>query len=162
MKRILVGLALIASAATGLAASKAPSASSAPAAVRADVLIRHAYFGCHVWSVNGNREVAAQKLSIRAGGLVTVTNHDGCLHTLVQLAGPTDAWIGSAATGERTDGVLVPYGPPVAVKLVHPGTYVFGTVAGEHGLTIAEKAGDAASAPDYDLTLTVRVLPTID
>lgn len=43
-----------------------------------------------------------------------------------------------------------------------PGTYVFTTVEGSHGLTMAERAGDAASAPDNELMLEVRVLPTID
>jgi hypothetical protein len=162
MKRIIVGLAVSAVLISAVAASTPGRATSAPAAARASVVIKHAYFGCHIWSVNDARATVENKLTIRAGAIVTVVNRDNCRHTLVQVSGPTEVWIGNAETGTVTDGSLVPYGLPVDVKLAMPGTYVFTTVEGAHGLTMAERAGDAALAPDHELVLTVKVLPTID
>ena len=160
-KRVTVGLVLAAFLAWAAAVSMPVRATSTPPAARGSVLIRHAYFGCHVWSANGDRAAAEQRLAIRAGGVITVVNHDNCRHTLVQVSGPTGAWIGNKV-GVPTSGRLVAYGAPVSIRLALPGTYVFTTVEGSHGLTMLERAGDAALAPDNELMLTVTVLPTID
>lgn len=162
MKRNIVWVVASALLASVVAASIAGNATSAPTAQRAGVVIKHAYFGCHVWSANGARATAESKLTIRPGAIITVANVDNHTHTLVQVSGPTAAWIGDAATATETDGSLVPYGSPVDVRLAMPGTYVFTTVREPHGLTLTERAGDAALVPGNDLVLIVKVLPTID
>jgi hypothetical protein len=162
MKRILVALAGTALLVSVTAASSATRATSAPAASgmtsRVEVVIKHAYLGCHVWSANGNRAAATQEVTLGQGGLLTVTNLDNCKHTLVQVSGPAPTWMGALATGKQSDGTLT-YGAPVTLELTTPGTYEFGTFEGPHGLTIQERAGDAALAPDNDLLLKVTVVP---
>jgi plastocyanin len=162
MKRFIVGVAVSALLGSAVAASTPGRATSAPTASRASVVIKHVYFGCHVWSVNDSRASVESRLTIRPGTTVTVANLDNHRHTLVQVSGPTAAWIGDAATATETAGLLVPYGSSVDVRLAMPGTYVFTTVRESHGLTLTERAGDAALVPGNDLVLTVKVLPTID
>lgn len=164
MRKILVALAGVAVVVFVTAASSATTATTAPAAAtadvtsRAEVVIKHASFGCHVLSVNGERGAATQEVTLSQGGLVTVANIDTCRHTLVQASGPEPALIGDPETGKATDGSL-PYATTVALSFASPGTYEFGTIEGPHGYTMQEKAGDAASARDHDLLLRVIVVP---
>lgn len=163
MRKTLVAIAGVAVAVSITAAASALQAtpSAAPTAgvtPPADVVIKHASFGCHILSVSGERGAATQEVTLRQGSLLTVANIDSCRHTLTQASGPEPAWMGDPATGKTSDGSL-PYGTTVALRFTTPGTYEFGTIEGPHGYTIQEKAGDAASAPDNDLLLTVTVIP---
>ena len=128
----------------------------------ADLTIRHASVGCHMWAVNGGRYQATQRLVLREGQSFTVENRDNCGHELVQTAGPSMA-MQNLSGAEGT--AIAPFRPGVRVTLLQPGAYAFKTVESEAfkygwqdelygGFSRAQSHG-----PDRVLQLIVRVWP---
>jgi hypothetical protein len=69
-----------------LIVASAASAGSPPS--NASLLIRHQVQGCHTWSANHDAFKASQSITLRRGGLLTVTNNDVMPHKLVLTSGP--------------------------------------------------------------------------
>jgi plastocyanin len=104
------------------AASAAAFAGQAAAGSNVGITIRHQLVGCHSWAVGNGPYKATQQLSIMRGTSLTFTDNDVMSHTIVQLSGPK-----LAIHGAR----LAKIGAHTVVFLGKPGTYVFGTKAGE-------------------------------
>jgi len=153
VKMLVAGVAALV-----LGAASAGSVSSMPA--RADLTIRHAVVGCHVWSVNDGALGVAQTVVVSEGQSISVTNRDDCGLRLVQTAGP-EGVLSTAKTVE-------PLGPLVRVAMHEPGVYRFvvtdDPAADYAGGDAGQEFGLARSrptiGPDNVLTLTVRVVPT--
>jgi plastocyanin len=124
-----------------VAAALAGAAAAAPPSVQ--VLIRHETKGCHAWSVDNGAFAAKQKLTAAPGTTITFTDNDVMPHRLVQLAGPKATL--------RTPNMHT-MSATASVKLLAPGTYVFGTKAGEDYFKGVKTVG-----PDNVLRLTVVV-----
>jgi hypothetical protein len=156
MKRLslalVLGLALAgATAAFGLAAHGKPPRS-------ARMLIRHQLRGCHAWSVDGGPFRAAQRVTIRRGGALAITNDDVMPHRLVQLGGPRvrmhngDSMPMHMGRGDDGPGRMDHMGATTKITFSKAGTYRFKTVAGEDYMS-----GFRTIGPDNLLRLTVTV-----
>ena len=156
MKRALLsGLAafLVAAAVVGVV-----MAAGSRTSAHADLTIRHASVGCHVWALGGGAGRTAQTLVLRVGQSFTVTNRDNCGHSLVQTSGPSNALAGAKT--------IESLGAPLRVALYVPGVYSFTTSEHEdyaYGATEAQQnfgfAKLTSGGMDNTLTLRVRVLP---
>jgi hypothetical protein len=89
----------------------------------ASVVIRHQTRGCHSWSVNGSPFAAAQKIVLKVGASLKVTNDDVMPHQLVQTSGPKVIVPARAR--------LAHMGAFTTVTFAHKGVYLFTTRAGE-------------------------------
>jgi len=118
-------------------------ASAAAAPGHASLLIRHQTQGCHSWSVNGGAFKASQSITLRHGGVLTVTNNDVMPHTLVLKSGPS-LRIAHPKLGHT--------GASLTLTLAKPGVYHFGTKAGDDYI-----AGIKTTGEDNVLRLTVVV-----
>jgi plastocyanin len=105
-----------------VAASAAAFAGQAVAGSNVGITIRHQVVGCHSWAVGNGPYKPTQTLSVMRGTSLTFTDNDVMSHTIIQLSGPK-----LAIPGAR----LAKIGAHTAVVLSKPGTYVFGTKAGE-------------------------------
>jgi plastocyanin len=127
--------------AAGLAALAV--AASAVASSTVQVTIRHQVRGCHSWAIGNGAYGASHSLKVKHGTTLTFRNNDVMPHTLVQLAG-------------RNVGLGTPrmahIGASTRVTLTKPGTYRFGTRAGEDYTSGIKTTGE-----DYVLRLTVTV-----
>ena len=139
LKRISMFLPLVIAA---ILVSGAASAVSAPG--HASILIRHAVHGCHTWSANGDAFKASQSITLRRGGVLTVTNTDVMPHTLILTSGP------SLRIAHPTLGHMMTWA--LKVTLTKPGTYHFTTKAGEDYMSGIKTIGE-----DNVLKLTVVV-----
>lgn len=115
MKRIL--LLVVAAAALVVAGS---ASAHHPGSV--SIVIRHQLHGCHAWAAEGGSYAASLRLHVARGTVLVVTDDDVMPHRLYQLAGPHAAITG--AHMHHMDATA-------RVALAEPGTYVFGTKAGE-------------------------------
>ena len=86
------------------------------------ITIRHEKVGCHAWAIGNGAYKATQSLRVKSGTSLTFTDNDVMPHTLVQLSGPKVTIHGAR---------LAKMGAHTAIVLTKPGTYVFGTKAGE-------------------------------
>lgn len=105
-----------------VAASAAAFAGQAVASSNIGITIRHQLVGCHSWAVGNGAYKPTQMVSIKSGMSLTFTDNDVMPHTIVQLSGPKLALHGAR---------LAKMGAHTRVVLSKPGTYVFGTKAGE-------------------------------
>lgn len=165
MRRMHALLGLLVMSLVALAAAAVIAAAAGPSAMtQSDLTIRHAVWGCHTWSLNGGGAKLAQSVVIRAGHSFTLRNHDNCVQRLVQIAGPSDVLMHSAAG--HSDGTVSPYGMPLHVNLLTPGTYEFTTVEGSHNGEEASSTTGFYRQPsvgsDNELTLKVTVLPPLN
>lgn len=153
---LLTGIAALALGALTATGQGAPT-------THADLTIRHAAVGCHLWAVNGGSYQATQRLTLREGQSFTVENRDNCSHALVQSNGPSLAMVRNLSSAEGA--AIEPFQPGVRVTLVKAGTYRFTTVENEAfkygwqdelygGISRAQSRG-----PDRVLQLVVRVWP---
>ena len=108
----------------------------------ASLVISHATVGCHNWSLNGGATKVSQTVSLTPGSTLTVTDQDVMAHTVVQTSGPR-AVIQNPQTNKTQSATLT---------FAHPGTYKFGTKAGED-----YTPGITTTGPDHVLHLTVTV-----
>jgi hypothetical protein len=164
MKRMLIVLfagALVSLVTTSVIASASviPSTSSSP-----QVVIRHSYFGCHMWSRGGVSAGTTHTITIHSGRSFTVVNRDTSDHLLVQTSGPREMLMQSTMTRAISDGMLAHFGKTtgVTITLFTPGTYEFTTVEAAHLPLPIELTGDAAEVPDHALTLKVIVHPRFE
>ena len=126
MTRLLLILAGF-SVGIGLTAGVAMTSTASPRHVsaapkNAKILIRHQMRGCHGWSVNGGAFRATQRVTLRVGASMTVTNNDVMPHRLVKLNGPA-VRIGRASMNHMSATARVVFS--------HKGIYRLGTKAGE-------------------------------
>ena len=128
-----------------VAASAAAFAGQAVAGSNVGITIRHQLVGCHSWAVGNGAYKPTQMLSIKTGTSLTFKDNDVMSHTIVQLAGPK-----LAIHGAR----LAKIGAHTMVVLSKPGTYVFGTKAGEDYMK-----GVVTKGEDNVLRLVVTVKP---
>jgi plastocyanin len=126
-----------------LIVASAASAGSPPR--NASLLIRHQVQGCHTWSANHDAFKASQSITLRRGGLLTVTNNDVMPHKLVLTSGPA-LHIAHATLGRM--------GASLKVALTKPGTYHFTTKPGED---YPGMSGMKTTGEDNVLKLTVVV-----
>ena len=113
MRTLLIGALL-----TAMLALAAP----AGAGSTAQIVIRHQMKGCHAWAVDNQAYRATQHVTVARSTTFTLVNNDVMPHTLIQLAGPKVAF-GHA--------LLNHMGASTKFTLSKPGTYRFGTKAGE-------------------------------
>jgi plastocyanin len=113
MRTLLIGALL-----TAMLALAAP----AGAGSTAQIVIRHQMKGCHTWAVGNQAYRATQHVTVARGTTFTLVNNDVMPHTLIQLAGQKVA-LGHA--------LLNHMGASTKFTLAKPGTYRFGTKAGE-------------------------------
>src|SRR5262245_53681863 len=92
-------------------------AASASGAANVTLLIRHQLRGCHTWSVNGGAYRASQTVTIARGTVLTVVDNDVMPHRLVQLSGPTVAFVnlktgmmGMGTAGKAAPGAMTHMG----------------------------------------------------
>jgi len=135
MKRYLVVVA------AGIAA--AAFAGQAVAAGSVNITIRHQKVGCHAWAIGNGAYKATQSLTVKAGTALKFTDNDVMPHQIVEVAGPKVAIAGRN---------LAKMGASTTLRLTKPGTYVFGTKAGEDYTKGVETTG-----PDNVLRLVVTV-----
>jgi plastocyanin len=114
MKRTLVIVA------AGIAA--AAFAGQSVAASSIGITIRHQKVGCHSWAIGNGPYKATQSLTVKSGTALTFTDNDVMPHQILQVAGPKVAIPGAE---------LAKMGAHTRIVLTKPGTYVFGTKAGE-------------------------------
>jgi plastocyanin len=142
----MLALPAIALAFSGCGSSAAENAANAGPAVSktqlASLVISHATVGCHNWSLNGGATKVSQTVSLVPGSALTVTDQDVMAHTVVQTAGPR-AVIQHPLTNKTQAATLT---------FTQPGTYKFGTKAGED-----YTSGITTTGPDHVLRLTVIV-----
>jgi plastocyanin len=119
-------------------------AAPAGAGSTAQIMIRHQTKGCHAWAVDNNAYRATQHVSVARRTTFTIVNNDVMPHTFVQLGGPKIA-LGHALLGHM--------GASTKFTLLKPGTYRFGTKAGEDYKGMALKT----IGEDNVLRLTVVV-----
>jgi len=112
--------ALVLALAVTLIVASAGAATSTPG--HASLLIRHQMRGCHTWSANNDAFKASQAITLRRGGLITVTNNDVMPHKLVLTSGP------ALRIEHPTLGHM---GASLKVTLTKPGIYHFTTKPGE-------------------------------
>jgi plastocyanin len=135
MTRTLIALSSLAAALT--------LATSAGAANPVTVTIRHQLHGCHAWAVANGPFRATQALSLTHGSTLNFVDNDVMPHTLIQLTGSHVALMGSH---------MAKMGATAHITFLKPGTYVFGTKAGEDYMKGVKTIGE-----DNVLTLTVTV-----
>ncbi len=142
----LLALPTLAVALTACGSSPAENAAnSVPTTSKtqlASLVISHATVGCHNWSLNGGPMKVSQTVSLTPGSALTVTDQDVMAHTVVQTAGP-NAVIQNPLTNKTQAATLT---------FTQPGTYRFGTKAGED-----YTAGVSTTGEDHALRLTVIV-----
>jgi hypothetical protein len=126
-----------------LAAAVAIPATAAAAGSQATLTIRHQTRGCHAWSFNGSAYKAAQTISLHKGATLTVVDYDVMSHTLFQKSGPA-VKIAHPAMNLKTKAT---------VTFAKPGTYTFGTKAGED----YKGVNSHTVGPDNVLSLVVHV-----
>ncbi|MGH2935220.1 MAG: hypothetical protein ACRDL2_12020 [Gaiellaceae bacterium] len=114
MKRILIAAAA--------ASAAAVFAGQAAASSTVTVTIRHQTVGCHAWAIGTGAYKATQALTVKAGAALRFVDNDVMPHQIVEVAGRKLALHGSH---------LTKMGANMTIKLLKPGTYVFGTKAGE-------------------------------
>ena len=131
-------------AACGSSTSQSPAANvpAAPAPQQASLVIHHANVGCHDWALNGGVDQVAQQISLTRGSTLTITDQDIMSHAVMQTGGPKIV-IANPLTNQKK---------VATIQFTQPGTYQFGTKAGE----------DYAPAPatkgaDHNLKITVVV-----
>jgi plastocyanin len=109
---------------TFLAAAIAAAAFAAQAVAGStvNITIRHQKVGCHTWAIGNGAYKATQSLTVKAGTALKFTDNDVMPHQLIEVAGPKIAIAGSN---------LDKMGAHTTITLTKPGTYVFGTKAGE-------------------------------
>jgi plastocyanin len=145
MKRLLIILAGF-SLSVGLTAALAVAGNEkAATAKKASVVIRHQVHGCHSWAVNGGAYRTNQKVTLRVGATMTVTNNDVMPHKLVRLSGPA-----LRISGARMNHMSA----TSKVVFSHAGTYRLGTKAGEDYPGMDMKT----TGEDNVLRMTVRVV----
>jgi plastocyanin len=105
-----------------IGATTAAFAGQAVGASNIGITIRHQKVGCHSWAIGNGAYKATQSLTVKRGTSLTFTNNDVMPHALVQLSGPR-------ITIHAAN--LAKMGAHTAIRLLKPGTYVFGTKAGE-------------------------------
>jgi len=132
---------LLALVSVGIAA--AAIAGQATAGSTVNITIRHQQVGCHAWAIGSGAYKATQSLTVNAGTALTFTDNDVMPHAIVELAGP------KVAIPHRN---LAKMGAHTTLVLGKPGTYVFGTKAGEDYTKGIETTG-----PDNVLRLVVTV-----
>lgn len=132
MKLALITLVALALAGSALAAPRA-----------ATLTIRHQTHGCHSWSLDGKSWNPTQKLSLAAGGKVTVVDNDVMPHSLIQVSGPKASLNGAA---------MKHMGATAKITFPAKGTYVFKTRAGEDYMKGVKTTGE-----DNVLRLVVTV-----
>ena len=135
MKRYLVVVA------AGIAA--AAFAGQAVAAGSVNITIRHQKVGCHAWAIGNGAYKATHSLTVKAGTALKFTDNDVMPHQIVEVAGPKVVIPGRN---------LAKMGASTTLRLMKPGTYVFGTKAGEDYTKGIETTG-----PDNVLRLVVTV-----
>ena len=111
--------ALIAAAVAIAAGALAASALASPTTT---IVIRHQVHGCHAWAVGASAFKPSQSVRVARGTTFALTNDDVMPHTLVQLSGPR------VSLGQPKLGHM---GASTRFTLLRPGTYRFGTKAGE-------------------------------
>jgi hypothetical protein len=122
MKRLLIILAGF-SLGVGLTAALAVAANHGSATPhKASIVIRHQMHGCHAWAVNGGAYRTKQRITLRVGAMMTVTNNDVMPHKLVRLSGPAL---------RITRASMSHMSATARVVFKHAGTYRIGTKAGE-------------------------------
>jgi hypothetical protein len=136
MKRIL-GIAILALS-FGAAGAQAHE-------TNATLVIRHQLRGCHSWSLNGDAYNPAQRGTLHAGSLLTVTDNDVMPHKLVQMSGPKVYYKGNPSMSHMS--------AKVQVLFLRPGVYTFTTKAGEDYVKGVKTIGE-----DNVLKLTIRVV----
>jgi plastocyanin len=137
------------------------TALAAPASAprHASVLIRHQLRGCHSWSVNGGKFAPSQRLTLRRGGTITITNDDVMSHKLVKLSGPAvlmknvKTSMGMGMHGYQGPGMMGHMGAQTRVTFLSAGVYRFTTKAGEDYVAGVKTIGE-----DNVLKLTVKVV----
>jgi|SRR5438094_2144394 len=149
-------LVLLAGGAAVLASAALAAPASAP--THASILIRHQVRGCHSWSVNGGKFAPSQKVALRRGGTITITNSDVMPHKLVKLSGPAvriknlKTAMGMGMHGHEGSGMMGHMGAKTQVTFPAAGTYRFTTKAGEDYMEGMKTIGE-----DNVLRLTVTV-----
>ncbi len=118
-------------------------AASAIASSTVQVTIRHQVRGCHSWAIGNGAYGASHGLKVKHGTTLTFRNNDVMPHTLVQLAG-THVALGTPRMAHM--------GASTRITLTKPGTYRFGTKAGEDYTSGVKTIGE-----DNVLRLTVTV-----
>jgi plastocyanin len=114
MKRYLVVLAA--------AIAAAAFAGQAIAGSTVKITIQHERVGCHSWAVGNGAYKATQAVTVKRGTSLEFIDNDVMPHQIVEIAGRKLAISGSH---------LTKMGAHTAITLTKPGTYVFGTKAGE-------------------------------
>lgn len=114
MKRYLVVVA------AGIAA--AAFAGQAVAGSTVKITIQHERVGCHSWAVGNGAYKATQAVTVKAGTSLEFVDNDVMPHQIVEVSGRKLAISGSH---------LTKMGAHTTLRLTKPGTYVFGTKAGE-------------------------------
>ncbi|HVH50895.1 MAG TPA: hypothetical protein VM690_02025 [Gaiellaceae bacterium] len=128
-----------------LAAGIAAIALAAPAGAgnNVSINIRHQKVGCHAWAIGSGKYAAFHSLTVALGTTLTFKDNDVMPHTLTQLAGP-------AVTMRAPH--MAKIGAQAAMTFTKPGSYVFGTKAGEDYMSGVKTIG-----PDNVLKLVVIV-----
>jgi plastocyanin len=132
MKLALVTLVALAVAGSALASPRS-----------ATLTIRHQTQGCHSWSLDGKSWNPTQKLSLPAGGKITVVDNDVMPHSLIQVSGPKASLTGAA---------MKHMGAAARISFPAKGTYVFKTRAGDDYMK-----GVTTTGEDNVLRLVVTV-----
>ncbi|HKB93661.1 MAG TPA: hypothetical protein VKC62_05455 [Gaiellaceae bacterium] len=114
MKRILIAVAA--------ALAAAAFAGQAAASSTVTITIRHETVGCHAWAIGNGAYKATQALTVKAGTSLRFVDNDVMPHQIVEIAGRRLAIHGAS---------LAKMGAHVNITLAKPGTYIFGTKAGE-------------------------------
>jgi plastocyanin len=109
---------------TFLAAAIAAAAFAAQAVAGSTVkiTIQHEKVGCHSWAIGNGAYKATQSLTVKAGTSLEFIDNDVMPHQIIELSGRKLAISGSH---------LTKMGAHTTITLTKPGTYVFGTKAGE-------------------------------
>jgi plastocyanin len=107
---------------TVAAATAAFAGQAAAGSSNVGITIQHVKVGCHSWSIGSGPLKPTQSLTVKAGTTLTFTNNDVMPHTLIQLTGSKVALTGK---------LMSSMGAKAKIVLTKPGTYVFGTKAGE-------------------------------
>jgi plastocyanin len=108
--------------AAAAASAAAVFAGQAAASSTVTVTIRHQTVGCHAWAIGTGAYKATQAVTVKAGTSLRFVDNDVMPHQIIEVGGRKLALRGSH---------LSKMGANMAVKLLKPGTYVFGTKAGE-------------------------------
>jgi plastocyanin len=136
----------------------ATSVASAGATGRSTIVIRHQLRGCHAWSANGDAFKAAQAITLRRGGAISVTNNDVMSHKLIETSGPAvtikrlSTGMGMGLKGTFPPAMLSRMGSSSTLTFSKAGVYKFTTKPGEDFMAGIKTVGE-----DNVLRLTVTV-----